>query len=243
MPGNLDVESAPNNVLLLEDEEGDRLAVRLQLEVMGMVVYDTASPIEAKEIFLQRDFSLVIIHVSSLPLRGLELCRWIRAASTVPILMLTQRDEVIDEAMVMAAGADDYVSKPIDSKILTSRINQQISRGQSQRAPRANILIWGPLRMDLSAHQFTIDDAELHLTNTEYQFLQLLMENPHRIFTRGQILEAIGVMKGLGTNQLIDTHASRIRKKIRESGGPDVITVVRSVGFRLADATKPLIEV
>jgi DNA-binding response OmpR family regulator len=243
MPDNFDAESPPNNVLLLEDEEADRLAVRLQLEVMGLIVYDTASPIEAKEIFLQRDFSLVIIHVSSLPLRGLELCRWIRAASTVPILMLTQRDEVIDEAMVMSAGADDYVSKPIDSKILTSRIKQQISRGQSQRAPRANILIWGPLRMDLSAHQFSIDDNELHLTNTEYQFLQLLMENPHRIFTRNQILEAIGVMKGLGTNQLIDTHASRIRKKIRESGGPDVITVVRSVGFRLADATKPLIEV
>jgi two-component system response regulator RegX3 len=243
MVDNLDVDSAPSNVLLLEDEEVDRLAIRLQLEVMGLVVYDTPSPIEAKEIFEQRDFSLVIIHVASLPLRGLELCRWIRAASTVPILMLTQRDEVIDEAMVMSAGADDYVSKPIDSKILTSRIKQQISRGQSQRAPRANILTWGPLRMDLSAHQFTIDDAELHLTNTEYQFLQLLMENPHRIFTRGQILEAIGVMKGLGTNQLIDTHASRIRKKIRESGGPDVITVVRSVGFRLADATKPLIEV
>jgi DNA-binding response OmpR family regulator len=243
MVDNLDVDSAPSNVLLLEDEEVDRLAIRLQLEVMGLVVYDTPSPIEAKEIFEQRDFSLVIIHVASLPLRGLELCRWIRAASTVPILMLTQRDEVIDEAMVMSAGADDYVSKPIDSKILTSRIKQQISRGQSQRAPRANILIWGPLRMDLSAHQFTIDDAELHLTNTEYQFLQLLMENPLRIFTRGQILEAIGVMKGLGTNQLIDTHASRIRKKIRESGGPDVITVVRSVGFRLADATKPLIEV
>jgi two-component system response regulator RegX3 len=243
MSDHIDLDSSPNNVLLLEDEEASRLTIRLQLEVMGLVVYDTPSPIEAKEIFLQRDFSLVIIHIASLPLRGLELCRWIRAASTVPILMLTQRDEVIDEAMVMAAGADDYVTKPIDSKILTSRINQQISRGQSQRAPRANILIWGPLRMDLSAHQFSIDDNELHLTNTEYQFLQLLMENPHRIFTRNQILEAIGVMKGLGTNQLIDTHASRIRKKIRESGGPDVITVIRSVGFRLADATKPLIEV
>jgi two-component system response regulator RegX3 len=243
MSDHIEVDNAPSNVLLLEDEEASRLTIRLQLEVMGLVVYDTPSPIEAKEIFLQRDFSLVMIHIASLPLRGLELCRWIRAASTVPILMLTQRDEVIDEAMVMAAGADDYVTKPIDSKILTSRINQQISRGQSQRAPRANILIWGPLRMDLSAHQFSIDDNELHLTNTEYQFLQLLMENPHRIFTRNQILEAIGVMKGLGTNQLIDTHASRIRKKIRESGGPDVITVVRSVGFRLADATKPLIEV
>jgi DNA-binding response OmpR family regulator len=157
--------------------------------------------------------------------------------------MLTAKDSEIDKVVGLELGADDYVTKPIDSKILTSRINQQISRGQSQRAPRANIHIWGPLRMDLSAHQFSIDDNELHLTNTEYQFLQLLMENPHRIFTRNQILEAIGIMKGLGTNQLIDTHASRIRKKIRESGGPDVITVIRSVGFRLADATKPLIEV
>ena len=236
-------ENVPNNVMLVEDEEADRLAIRLQLEVMGLIVYDTASPIEAKEIFEQRDFSLVLIHISSLPLRGLELCRWLRAASTVPILMLTKRDEVIDDAMVMAAGADDYVSKPIDSKILTSRITQQISRGQTQRSPRANILEWGPLRMDVSAHQFSIDDIALHLTNTEYQFLQLLMENPQRIFSRNQILEAIGVMKGLGTNQLIDTHASRIRKKIRENGGPDVISVIRSVGFRLADATKPLIEV
>ena len=232
----IELDEAPNNVLLVEDDPADRLEVRLHLEVMGFVVYDTASPTEAKEIVEQRDFSLVIIHLSSLPLRGLELCRWIRASSTVPILMLTSRDEVVNEEMVMAAGADDYVSKPIESKILTSRINQQIKRGQSQRSPRANILTWGALKMDLSQHSFMVDEKELHLTNTEYQFLQLLMENPQRIFTRNQILEAIGVMKGLGTNQLVDTHASRLRKKIRESGGPEVISVIRSVGFRLADA-------
>jgi DNA-binding response OmpR family regulator len=68
------------------------------------------------------------------------------------------------------------------------------------------------------------------------------MENPHRIFTRNQILEAIGVMKGVGSNQLVDTHASRLRKKIREGGGPEVISVIRSVGFRLSDAAQPLIE-
>lgn len=138
--------------------------------------------------------------------------------------------------MVMAAGADDHVTKPIESKILTSRIDQQIRRGQSQRAPRANILSWGPLKMDLSQHEFTVNDVSLHLTNTEFQFLQLLMENPQRIFSHNQILEAIGVLKGIGSNQLVDTHASRLRKKIRESGGPEVISVVRSVGFRLADA-------
>lgn len=236
-------ENAPANVLLVEDEESDRLAVRLQLEVMGFAVTDTASPMEAKEIFDKRDIGLVIIHLKAMPLRGLELCRLLRAESTVPILMFTNRSEVIDDVMVMSAGADDYVSKPINNKILMYRVNQQIARGQSQRAPRTNVLIWGPMRMDLSAHQFSIDQIELHLTNTEYQFLQLLMENPHRIFTRNQILEAIGVMKGVGSNQLVDTHASRLRKKIREGAGPEVITVIRSVGFRLSDAAHPLIEV
>jgi two-component system response regulator RegX3 len=233
---NLDFPmDAPNNVLLLEDNADDRLAIRLHLEIMGFTVYDTPSPIETREIFEQHDYSLVIIHLGASPLVSLEICRWIRAASTVPILMLTKRDEVIDEEMVMSAGADDYVTKPIESKILTSRITQQLKRGQSQRAPRANILTWGPLQMDLSQHSFTINNKNVSLTNSEYQFLQLLMENPQRVFSRNQILEAIGVMKGIGSDHIVDTHASRLRKKIRENGGPEVIAVIRSVGFRLAD--------
>ena len=225
----------PNNVLLIEDNSEDRLSIRLHLELMGFVVYDTPSPIEAREIFEQHDYSLVILHIGHAPLQGLEICRWIRAASTVPILMLTSRSEVVDEEMAMAAGADDYVSKPIISKVLTSRITQQLKRGQTQRAPRANILTWGPMQMDLSQHSFTIGEQHVQLTNTEYQFLQLLMENPQRVFSRNQILEAIGVMKGIGTDHIVDSHASRIRTKIRAHGGPEVIAVIRSVGFRLAD--------
>ena len=225
-----------NNVLLAEDDPKDRIEIRLHLELMGFAVYDTSRIGEAKEVFGERVFSLVIIHFSIRPLQSLELCRWLRAESNVPILMLTKRGELVDEQMVIAAGADDYISKPVDSNILSSRIVQQIRRGKSQRSPRANILLWGSMKMDLSNHEFRVAEKELHLTNTEFQFLQLLMENPHRIFTRNQILEAIGVMKGVGSNQLVDTHASRIRKKIRELGGPEVINVIRSVGFRLVDS-------
>jgi DNA-binding response OmpR family regulator len=149
--------------------------------------------------------------------------------------MFTAREEIVDEQMVMSAGADDYVTKPIESKILTSRITQQLKRGQSQRAPRANILKWGDLHMDLSQHSFMIGNNVVNLTNMEFQFLQLLMENPQRVFSRNQILDAIGVMKGIGTDHVVDSHASRIRAKIRESGGPEVIAVIRSVGFRLAN--------
>jgi DNA-binding response OmpR family regulator len=224
------------NALLVEDDPNDRLQVRLQLELMGFVVYDSPSKLEAQELFGQRDYSIVLIHLGHSPLESMQLCRSIRAESTVPIIMLTQRDEIVDEEMVLSAGADDYVTKPIVDRILTSRITQQVKRGQTQRAPRANILTWGPLELDLSQHSFTIAGKVVMLTNTEYQFLQLLMANPQRIFSREQILSAIGAFRGLKSDHLVDSHASRLRKKIREAGGPELISVVRSVGFRLAPA-------
>lgn len=225
------------NALLIEDDADDRLAIRMQLELMGFVVYDTPSAQEAEELFEQRDYSIVLIHLGHQPLESMQVCRSIRAASTVPIVMLTKRDEIVDEEMVLSAGADDYVTKPIVPRILTSRVTQQVKRGQSQRAPRANILTWGPLEMDLSQHRFLVDKKEVSLTNAEYQFLQLLMANPKRIFSRDQIIEAIGAFRGQGSVHIVDNHASRIRKKIRDNGGPDVIKVIRSVGFRLAVET------
>ena len=227
------VLETPNNVLFIEDDAKIREQVRLHLEVMGFVVHDTPSSKEGGEIFNQHSFNLVIVHLGHAQLASLEFVRLIRAASTVPILMLTKRDEIVDEPMIMAAGADDYISIPIDFKVFNSRVNQQIRRGESQRVPRANLLTWDNLEMDLSQHSFKIDEKFVQLTNMEFQFLQLLMENPARIFSRNQILEAIGVMKGIGTDHIVDTHASRIRNKIRENGGPEVIAVIRSVGFRL----------
>jgi two-component system response regulator RegX3 len=227
------------NALLVEDEAEDRLALRLQLELLGFVVYDTPSSKEAEELFEQRDYSIVLIHLGHAQLESLKVCRSIRAASTVPIIMLTSRDEVIDEEMVLSAGADDYITKPVVDRILSSRVIQQVKRGQSQRAPRANVLTWGPLSMDLSQHKFMIGEREVLLTNTEFQFLQLLMANPSRIFSREQILQAVGSFRGVNSDHIVDTHASRIRKKIRENGGPEVIKIVRSVGFRLAATNTP----
>ncbi len=232
-------ESITPNALLIEDDPNDRLEIRMQLELMGFVVYDTPSPVEAHELFDLRDYTIVLIHLGHSPLEALGLCRAIRAVSTVPIIMLTQRDETVDEQMVLSAGADDYITKPVLNRILISRVTQQVKRGESQRAPRANILSWGPLEMDLSQHLFTVQGQVVTLTNSEYQFLQLLMANPERIFSREQIISAIGAFRGMGSNHIVDSHASRIRKKIRSIGGPEVIRVIRSVGFRLAPLEQP----
>jgi DNA-binding response OmpR family regulator len=227
----------PNNALLLEDEAEDRSKIGLHLKTMGFTVYDTPSPIEAREIFPLHDFSLVLVHLGHDPLRGLEVMRFVRASSTVPIIAVTSRNDVVNEEMAMNAGADDYVTKPIEIRILNSRVLQQLKRGQSQRSPRANILNWRTLEMDLSQHLFTVEGNRVQLTNTEFQFLQLLMENPQRVFTRDQVVQALGILRGADLAHTVDSHASRLRTKIRQAGGPEVSAVVRSVGFRLADPT------
>ena len=221
------------NALLVEDDSSDRMSVKLHLEVMGFAVFDVSSAQEAREIFPIRDYSMVLIHLGHSPLEALELSRQIRAQSTVPILALTQRGEVLDEELALGAGADDYVTKPIEHRILTSRVTQQIKRGESQRAPRKTILTWENLSLDLAEHMFRIGDKEILLTNTEYRFLQLLMENPQRVFPKEQVLVAVASLRE-AANGSVESYAQQLRSKIKRNGGPDIIDVVRSVGFRLA---------
>ena len=103
-------EEPKPNALLLEDNSQDRMEIKLQLEVMGFTVFDVTSAQEAREIFSIRDYSLALIHQGHAPLEALELCRQIRAQSTVPILAITVRGEVLDEELALGAGADDYIT-------------------------------------------------------------------------------------------------------------------------------------
>jgi DNA-binding response OmpR family regulator len=231
----VDSPATPNKILLLEDNQVDLMEVCRNLESMGYVVYKFASPDKAREAFKKHFFSLVILHFGNSQMESLEICRWIRAESTVPILMLTDRNEMVDEVMVLGAGADDYISKPVDLNILASRISQQIKRSQNGPAPLLQQLTYGPLKLKLNNHAFTIDNNVVPLTNSEFKFLHLLMKHPEQVFSRAEILSALGVMRGIGTDHIVDSHASRIRSKIRQHGGPAIISVVRSVGFRLID--------
>ena len=220
------------NALLVEDDAEDRLTIKLQLEVMGFTVFDVSSAQQARELFAIRDYSIVMIHLGHAPLDSLTVCRQIRAASTVPILMITKRGELIDEELALGAGADDYVTKPIEARILSSRVTQQYKRGESQRAPRKTLLTWENLTLDLAEHLFKIGEREILLTNSEFHFLQLLMENPQRVFSKEQVLDAITALRQEAKS--MESYVHQLRMKIKRNGGPDVIDVIKSTGFRLA---------
>lgn len=222
------------NALLIDSHEEDRIRIRQQLELMGLHVFEAPTSDDAMTIFREHQFSIVLIDITECELAFLHLCQFIRAHSTVPIITLVHRDEHVDEELILDAGADDYVLKPVVGRLLNSRVTHQVRRGQNQDAPHPNSHVWGVMELNPSQHSFRVYGREVLLTHAEFEFLNLLMSDAKRVFTRDQIVEAMGAYRGLNSDHLVDTHASRLRKKIREAGGPEVISAVRSVGFRLA---------
>ncbi len=222
-----------DQILVVDDNEDIRFFVKSALTPEGFEVIEAANGTQALEIFRKQEPSVIILDLSIGQPDGFEVCREIRKVSTVPIIMLTSHVEEMDEAMCLAAGADDYITKPVSARILALRTTTQIRHRASQTKVQGAIITAGPLALNTDTRDLMIDGKRIDLTRTEYDFLHLLISNPKRVFTREQISEAIGTSLEYSSDHLLDTHASRIRMKIREVTDVKVLHAVRGVGYRL----------
>ncbi len=222
-----------STILVVDDNEDIRAFVRVSLEDDGYRVLEAADGESALRIFRNENPSLVILDIGIGQPDGFEICRIIRSESLVPIVMLTSRADEVDEAMCLAVGADDYIRKPVSPRILNLRVGNQLRRRSSANPQEVTLLKAGGLTLDLLSHELRVSDAVVPLTRTEFDFIELLMHQPKRVFTREQVLTAIGGSSDFSSDHLIDTHASRLRIKIKGAGGPRVISAVRAVGYKL----------
>ena len=220
-------------ILIVDDNEDIRFFVRSALTPEGYDVIEAADGTEALKLFRKREPAVIILDLSIGQPDGFEVCREIRKVSSVPIIMLTSHDEEMDEAMCLAAGADDYITKPVSARILALRTSTQLRHRNSLTSRDGKIITAGPLSLDTESRELYIDGTLIELTRTEYDFLYILMGNPKRVFTREQIAEAIGTSLEFSSDHLLDTHASRIRGKIKEVTTVKVLHAVRGVGYRL----------
>jgi DNA-binding response OmpR family regulator len=224
---------AKDVVLIVDDVEDIRFFVKAALTPEGFDVIEAANGNDALKIFREKEPSVIILDLSIGQPDGFEVCREIRKTSTVPIIMLTSHVQEMDEAMCLAAGADDYITKPVSARILALRTTTQIRHRAAQNIQTGSVISSGPISLDTDSRELTIDGKKIELTRTEYDFLRLLIENPKRVFTREQVSEAIGASLEYSSDHLLDTHASRIRMKIKEVSEIKVLHAVRGVGYRL----------
>ena len=223
---------AHEQILVVDDNEDIRDFVRLVLEPEGYKVTEAADGTSALDQIAKSEPDVIILDLSIGQPDGLDVCRSIRKSSMVPIIILTSHNDEVDEAMCLAMGADDFIAKPVGPRVLILRVATQIRHSRARQGALGRVLTAGALKLDLEARELRVVGTRVALTRIEFEFVQLLIREPKRVFTREQIIEAIGGSVDFSSDKLIDTHASRIRIKIREAGGPEVLVAVRGVGFR-----------
>jgi DNA-binding response OmpR family regulator len=220
-------------ILVVDDNEDIRFFVRSALTPEGYQVIEAENGKQALELFYKSEPALIILDLSIGQPDGFEVCREIRKSSIVPIIMLTSHIEEMDEAMCLAAGADDYITKPVSARILALRTSTQLRHRSLRTVTTGNMINAGPLSLNMETRELLVEGSRVELTRTEYDFLHLLIANPKRVFTRQQVADAIGSSLEYSSDHLLDTHASRIRGKIREKSQIKVLHAVRGVGYRL----------
>lgn len=232
-------------ILLVEDEENYRVPLAFSLRRDGFDVVQAADGVEAVEAFEAAgpsgggSIDLVLLDLMLPRLSGIEVCRRIRRASTVPVIMLTARDSEADTVVGLRIGADDYVTKPYSYRELLARVNAVLrrSRGEEQE-PAEPVLEVGRVRMDVERHEVTVDGEAVAMPPREFELLELFMRNPGRALARGEIIDRVWGADYVGDTKTLDVHVKRIRAKIEvEPGEPKLLITVRGVGYKLAAGT------
>jgi len=226
-------------ILLVEDEESYREPLAYLLGKEGYDVSTAATGPDALVRFDDDGADLVLLDLMLPGLPGTEVCRRLRATSDVPIIMLTAKDGEIDKVVGLELGADDYVTKPYSSRELLARIRAVLRRGESARQSddedEADTLTLGPIEMDVDRHVVRVNDQHVGFPLKEFELLELLLRNPGRVLTRGQLIDRIWGSDYVGDTKTLDVHVKRIRAKIEDDpSAPRLLTTVRGLGYKLS---------
>ena len=232
-------EPAPT-ILLVDDEDSVRKVLAFPLERDGFTVVQAADGEEALREFGAHAVDLVVLDIMLPRLDGLEVCKRLRATSTVPIIMLTARDDELDKVIGLELGADDYITKPFSIREFRSRVRALLRRArvsahaagdeQPERLEHEGLVI------DIPRRAVEVRGEPVQLTYVEFELLRTLAAQPSRVFSRRMLLEALWKSADYRDPRTIDVHVRHLREKLEaEPRTPEYILTVRGVGYRFRD--------
>jgi two-component system, OmpR family, alkaline phosphatase synthesis response regulator PhoP len=215
------------SVLLVEDEENLASLVRAYLEKEGYDVISVTSGAEALRAVEGEPVRLVVLDLNLPDMDGLDVSRQIRTRSSVPIVMLTARDEEPDRLAGLETGADDYIGKPFSPRELVARMKAVLRR--SERHPAEEELVLGDVVLRRSAREVGVAGEPIELRPKEFDLLAYLMQNRGAVLSRDVLLERVWGFDYAGGTRTVDVHVAQLRRKL---GRPDLIRTVRGSGYK-----------
>ena len=220
------------NILVIEDEPDIRKNLEYNLIREGFKVSSVGSLNEANKTINNNNFSLILLDLMLPDGSGLDLCKKIKTnpeTETIPIIILTAKDDEVDKVVGFELGADDYVTKPFSVRELILRV-KVILKKQSEINSNESAIQYGPIIMDLDAHNVSVEGAEITLTALEFKLLKHLLTRKGRVQTRDQLLGDVWGYSSEVTTRTVDTHIKRLREKLGVTG--NLIQTIRGVGYR-----------
>ncbi len=225
-----------SRVLIIEDEPDIRKTIDYNLTKESFKVFQASSIAEGEQAILDHNPDVIILDLMLPDGSGLTLCRDVKsdkATQHIPVILLTAKADEVDRVIGFELGADDYVTKPFSVRELTLRVKAILKRSpQESNNSEDPAYSFGPLQLNLDAHQVFIDDIEINCTALEFRLLKHLIDRRGRVQTRDQLLEEVWGYSAQVTTRTVDTHIKRLREKLGSIG--EYIQTIRGVGYRFS---------
>ena len=222
-----------SKVLVVDDEKLIVKGIKFSLEQDGMDVDCAYDGEEALEKIRETEYDIVLLDVMLPKIDGFEVCKSVRDFSNVPIIMLTAKDTDMDKILGLEYGADDYITKPFNILEVKARIRAMLRRSKrTSNDNNTNQIVKGDLRLDIDARRVMIKDTEVNLTAKEFDLLELLVNNPNKVYSREQLLSIVWGYEYPGDVRTVDVHVRRLREKIEENPKePKYVNTKWGVGY------------
>ncbi|HJR82613.1 MAG TPA: response regulator transcription factor [Sphingomicrobium sp.] len=233
-----------HEIALVDDDRNILTSVSIALQAEGFVTRVYTDSVVALKAIMDKQPDLGVFDIKMPHMDGIELLRRVREVSTIPVIFLTSKDDELDEALGLAMGADDYISKPFSQRLLIARIRallrrQELAKGiatASENEPEPVLLERGRLVMDPARHKVVWDGKDVTLTVTEFLILETLAQRPGVVKTRNQLLDVAYQDDVYVDDRTIDSHIKRMRRKFRASDPEfDAIETLYGVGYKFQD--------
>jgi two-component system phosphate regulon response regulator PhoB len=222
-------------ILVIEDEPDIRRNLEYNLSREGFSVSAAASISEANTLLATTDYNLILLDLMLPDGSGIDICKRIKSNSdteSIPIIILTAKDDEVDKVIGFELGADDYVTKPFSVRELILRVKAVLKRGSKKKEIVEVVRQFGDLKIDVDSHEVHVDDTKIILTALEFRLLKHLVDTRGRVQSRDQLLSDVWGYSAEVTTRTVDTHVKRLREKLGAMG--KYVHTIRGVGYKFA---------